>query len=295
MSHWWRAYDDAINHPKLLRLSDAMHRAWFTLQCIASANGGKLPPADDIAVSLRVKPARIRTWIEALRVAGLMDEEDGVFTPHNWHSRQFKSDVSTERVQRFRGKTRNGQRNVSETASETAPEQKQRTDTEQSRADAPAAVDEDLKRKAQALGAGISAHFLARHCPVPDLSRCEYWLREGYATGTVLAAIETVLKRGKAISTLEYFDGAIKDQHAKAPAPATPQVVSSQEFIIEGTLEWTCWDQHLRETTRKGSPSTDRTGDDGRVYRGWYRPTKFPPGYDEATGERLPGKAEDAA
>ncbi len=53
MTHWWRAYDDAINHPKLLRLSDALHRAWFTLQCIASSNGGPLPPADDIATTLR--------------------------------------------------------------------------------------------------------------------------------------------------------------------------------------------------------------------------------------------------
>ncbi len=220
-----------------------------------------------------------------------MDEAGGVFTPHNWNARQFKSDVSTERVKRFRNK----ERNVAKRLHETAPEAESEADTEQSRADAPTAVDDDLKRRQAALGAGIGALFASRGLPLPDVRRCELWLLQGYAVGTVLAAVEAVLKRGKAVSTLEYFDGAIRDQHAKAPAPAAPQVVSSQEFIIEGTLEWTCWDQHLREKTRKGSPVTDKTGDDGRSYRGFYRPTKFPPGYDEATGEKLAPKSDEEA
>lgn len=288
MTHWWRAYDDAINHPKLLRLSDAMHRAWFTLQCIASANGGRLPPADDIATSLRVKPARVRTWIEALRVAGLMDEEAGVFTPHNWHARQFKSDVSTERVQRFRNK----QRNVSKRFHETAPEAEAETDTEQSRADAPAAVDEDLKRKAQALGAGISAHFLSRQYPVPDLARCEHWLREGFATGTVLAAIEVVLKRGKPISTLEYFDGAIRDQHAKAPSL---QVVASNKVLIrEGTDEFVCWNQVAMETTGKPLAVYKQVDADGRECMGILRDRQYPEGFNDF-GERIEPKNDEAA
>jgi hypothetical protein len=289
MTHWWRAYDDAINHPKLLRLSDAMHRAWFTLQCIASANGGPLPPVDDIAVTLRTKPAKVKSWIEALRKAGLMDESGGTFTPHNWHARQFRSDNSTERVQRFRNK----KRNVSETASETTPEAEAETDTEQSRADAPAAVDEDLKRKAVALGAGVSALFASRGQAVPELRRCETWLLEGYSQGTVLAAIETVLKRGRSISTLEYFDGAIRDQHAKAPQPGL-QVVSSKVLIRENTDEFACWNQVAMEKTGKPLQVYRQVDDEGRECFGIRRETLYPEGFNDF-GERIAPKDEAAA
>jgi hypothetical protein len=299
LTHWWRAYDDAIDHPKLLKLSDAMHRAWFTLQCIASANGGALPPAADIAVRLRIKPAKVAEWITKLVQAKLIDNEDGMFRPHNWDDRQFQSDSSTPRVKRFRDKRRNVSPtvsgNVSETLHETPPEQS-RADTEQSRADGCAPIDEDLKRRAAAVGAGVSAHFLGRHLPVPNLSRCEHWLREGYAQGTIVGAVEAVLKRGTKPSTLDYFDGAIRDAHAKAPPAAGLQVVAQQTFIVEGTLEWNCWDQHLRATTGRGSPVTDNRDENGRLRRGWYRPTIVPEGYDEATGERIaPTSEEDAA
>ena len=93
MTHWWRAYDDAIDHPKLLRLSDAMHRAWWTLQCVASSNNGSLPPTADIALRLRLKPSKVTEWISALVKAELLDECEGVFKPHNWDARQYKTDA----------------------------------------------------------------------------------------------------------------------------------------------------------------------------------------------------------
>ena len=138
MSRWFRFYDDAINDPKILRLSDANFRAWVTLLCLASKNDGVLPSTNDIALVLRMKPNKVAEWLAMLTAAGLVDNDKGSFCPHNWNARQFKSDVSTERVKRFR----NGQRNVSSTVSETAPEteQKQSTETEQkesSRAVAP--------------------------------------------------------------------------------------------------------------------------------------------------------------
>lgn len=292
MTHWWRAYDDAINHPKLLRLSDAMHRAWFTLQCIASSNGGTLPPADDVAVTLRIKPAKVKSWIDALCKAELMDEAGGVFTPHNWHARQFKSDVSTDRVQRFRNKTKHAKRNVSETSNETPPEADSETDTEQSRAP-PAAIDEDLKRKAAALGAGVGALFSARNQPIPNLGRCEHWLRDGYAAGTILAAIEIVLKRGKTISTLEYFDGAIRDQHARAPdlqlVRSSPKVLIRQE-----TDEFTCWDQYTREKTGRPLQVYKQVGADGRECFGVLRDSPYPEGYNDF-GERIEPNSDEAA
>ncbi|SRR5258708_1269957 len=301
MSHWWRAYDGSIDHPKLLKLSDRMHRAWYTLQCIASANGGVLPPADDIATRLREKPAKVAEWITHLVGAKLIDNEGGLFRPHNWDDRQFLSDSSTSRVQKHRNKKRNVSstvtRNVSVTSNETAPEAEaySEADSEQSRADASAPIDEDLKRKASALAAGISAHFLSRQQGIPNLDRCLLWLTQGYAAGTVLGAVEAVLKRGKQISTLEYFDGAIRDAHAKVPAPvAGLEVVSSRIFVEVGTLEWTCWTQHHRDTG-KLPPQPRDTRIDDVIKTGWWFESQFPPGYDEATGERLAPQSEENA
>lgn len=122
MSRWFRFYDDAINDPKILKLSDELYRAWVGILCVASKYDGVLPPNEDVALMLRVKPQKAAEYITRLVRAGLLDEIETGFAPHNWDKRQYKSDVSTERVKRFR----NAGRNVSPTVSETPPE----TDTD---------------------------------------------------------------------------------------------------------------------------------------------------------------------
>jgi hypothetical protein len=124
MTQWWRFYSDAIFDPKLLRLSDAMFRAWTTLLCLAAKNDGVLPTAQDIALTLRMKPAKVAEWITTLVAAGLIDRTEAGFEPHNWSGRQYKSDVSTDRVKRFR----NAQRNAAPTVSETPPETETETE-----------------------------------------------------------------------------------------------------------------------------------------------------------------------
>lgn len=112
---WLRLYDDTINDPKVLKLPEATRWHWIALLCVASKNDGSLPPLDDIAIQLRVTAAKATEIISALVKAQLLDKMETGFAPHNWNGRQYKSDVSTERVKRFR----NGKRNVSETVSET--------------------------------------------------------------------------------------------------------------------------------------------------------------------------------
>ena len=121
MSRWFRFYDDAINDPKILKLTDALRWQWVAILCVASKNDGMLPPTDDVALMLRVKPSAAAAIIAGLKSAGLLDSIDGSFSPHNWNGRQYKSDVSTERVKRFRKR----ERNVSETPPESESEQKQ--------------------------------------------------------------------------------------------------------------------------------------------------------------------------
>jgi hypothetical protein len=126
MSRWLRLYDDTINDPKVLKLPEAMRWNWVAMLCVASKNEGALPALDDMAIQLRVTAAKATEIIATLVKAGLLDKTETGFAPHNWNGRQYKSDVSTVRVKRFR----NGKRNVSETANETAPETEQKQTTE---------------------------------------------------------------------------------------------------------------------------------------------------------------------
>ena len=115
MSRWFRFYDDAINDPKILRLSEAMRWHWMALLCVASKNNGVLPSVADIALMLRKTVSQTNTILLGLVIAGLIDETEAGYEPHNWNGRQYKSDVSTDRVKRFRKR----ERNVSETSPET--------------------------------------------------------------------------------------------------------------------------------------------------------------------------------
>jgi hypothetical protein len=164
-SRWWRAYDEAVDDPKLQRLPPPLFKSWFNLMCIASMNGGVLPSIEDVAFKLHVSKLKAELTVSALHSAGLVDEiETGKFAPHNWSGRQFQSDVSTERVKRFR----NTKRNVSTTVSETPPETEADTETDsEAYASAPSApeelnlevVDEDEKAKLFRIGKPILISF----------------------------------------------------------------------------------------------------------------------------------------
>jgi len=126
MHSWLRLYHDIINDPKVLKLPEATRWHYIAMLCIASMNDGILPLLDDIAIQLRVTAAKATEIIATLVKAGLLDKTETGFAPHNWNGRQYKSDVSTERVKRFR----NGKRNVSSNVSETPPETEAETEAE---------------------------------------------------------------------------------------------------------------------------------------------------------------------
>lgn len=70
MNRWFRFYDDAINDPKVLKLSDRLHRVWVGLLCVASKNDGQLPSQEDCALILRLRPEGLTEAIEHLVGAG---------------------------------------------------------------------------------------------------------------------------------------------------------------------------------------------------------------------------------
>lgn len=103
MSRWFRAYDDAVDDPKLQRLPGEMFKALFNLWCLTSKNDGVLPPLDEIAFKLRIKVEKAKRVLNELRTAGLIEDDETGSHPHNWNGRQFRSDTnSNERVKRYR-------------------------------------------------------------------------------------------------------------------------------------------------------------------------------------------------
>ena len=108
MSRWFRIYDDLVHDRKVQDLPGPTFKGWVNILCLASKHEGVLPPLRDIAFALRLPEEKSSKLIDALTDAGLLDRlQDGNLAPHNWDSRQHKSDSSTERVKAFRERQKN--------------------------------------------------------------------------------------------------------------------------------------------------------------------------------------------
>ncbi|WP_458760530.1 hypothetical protein ACSVBT_06980 [Afipia sp. TerB] len=92
---------------------------------------------------------------------------------------------------------------------------------------------------------------------------------------------------------LSWFMRATPDQK---PANPPMGVIKNKFFVVRGTLAWTCWTQHILETTgRPWSRTLEWRDESGRVQEGWWWPSEYPPGYNDF-GEKVPAQsAEDAA
>lgn len=180
MSRWFRFYDDSVNDPKLLRLPDDLYRAWTILLCFASKNEGTLPPADDIALALRMKPAKVCEWITKLVRAGLIDQTGNSFAPHNWGDRQYKSDSSAERMKRHRHK----QRDVTPTVtSDVTVTVQNRTETE--------TETEQIQKDSEANASGAEAP------PDPAIPERDYFIRGREVLGSKSGAMIANLLKAK--------------------------------------------------------------------------------------------------
>lgn len=244
MSTWWRAYNNSIHHKKLLKLSDVMHRAWYTLNCIAADNDGTLPAAVDIAVTLRMKPEKVAEWIAKLVSAELYDNNDGIFSPHNWDTRQYKTDAAdptgAKRAKKYRDNKRDASRRVTrdDAVRDERPEAEQsriRSEAEQTRA-AVSKIGEGKGEQSdlalRVLKTDLMEAFGAKRCP--DLSRASDWLTKGYAPSTCVEVVRELLARKPDISSLAYFDAALADRHSKrGPTPSERAAGVSPE-----TMDW---------------------------------------------------------
>ncbi len=124
MTQWYRMYNSVVHDPKVQRLPATLFKAWVNMLCIASENGGCLPPIETIAYTLHLTEKRAARLILSLERENLLESRNGHIVPHNWHGRQFQSDGSTPRVKAFRERHKKQEDsspgNVSCNVSETA-------------------------------------------------------------------------------------------------------------------------------------------------------------------------------
>jgi len=95
---WFRLYSEFSTDPKVQMMSESDQRRLVMILC-TRCNGDALLSDDEISFLLRVDP---ESWgkTKALFVSkGFIDESNAII---NWDKRQFVSDSSAERVQKYR-------------------------------------------------------------------------------------------------------------------------------------------------------------------------------------------------
>lgn len=230
---WFRFYNDAVNDPKVQKLSGDMFKAWVNLLCLASKGDGAVVKAD-VQFLLRVTEKCARGIIEFMIEHNLFDDRGDVVTPHNWDGRQFKSDASNDRVKRYRDRKRNGECNVTPAVTVTPTEQN-RADTEQKdggrRDDPEPLVTERANRLSDQIAVicGYDLKFLPPSW-LGSPYRVQTWVANGWPDEIILATCREMManKRDGPPNSVNFFEKGIARAIARQNAPL-PEVK-----IIEG-------------------------------------------------------------
>jgi hypothetical protein len=117
---WFRFHAEALNNPKVQILSPHIFKAWVNILCVASKGDGKIK--NDRTLQFYLRETDVGEALGVLCECGLLEDRGTHFVPHDWDDWQYKSDVSTARVKRFRKRFSN--------VSETPPDTDTDTDTE---------------------------------------------------------------------------------------------------------------------------------------------------------------------
>ena len=129
---WIRLYTNVPHNHKVQRLPGGLFKFWINCLCLRGSEGGsRLPPEDDLGWSLKLSAKRVTDYLIRLERCGLVHHDNDGWEMHDFLEHQYDSDISTERVKRFR----NAQRAAAEThqsraEADTEAEQKQSSSTE---------------------------------------------------------------------------------------------------------------------------------------------------------------------
>lgn len=129
---WFRLHSELLNDPKVQKLDGETFKVWINLLCVTNDSVSSTFQKDNCAFLLRMDEVAFVTAFETLHAAGLIVEEGDGYQPKGWAKRQYTSDNSTSRVQKYREKKKqkaarqdvseNVSSNVSSVVTETPPD-----------------------------------------------------------------------------------------------------------------------------------------------------------------------------
>lgn len=103
---WFRFYSEALDDPKVQRLTGDLFKVWVNLLCLANEaeERGTLPELDDIAFRLRLDSQKTEDALLGLKRAGLLDVDQttDLYVIHAWGKRQPISDLDSTATERKR-------------------------------------------------------------------------------------------------------------------------------------------------------------------------------------------------
>ena len=215
MSLWFRFYVESLNDPKVLRLSDSMFRAWVNLLCVAKMGDGSIS-REDVSIHLRTSEKGAAAVIDYLIERNLLEDRGEFLTPHNWDSRQYKSDVTdptaATRQQRYRNNKRNANRNDDRNASVTVTAT--RAETEQNRTES-----EQIHAKFLEIAKTDSEDPTL----YGSLYGIQALLSAGYSSETILAGAASAMRGKDKPPNWAYFSKVIQSENERRAAPAKPE------------------------------------------------------------------------
>ena len=268
---WLKLYYDLIQNEKVMTLEPEVAWIWVQLLCVAGeySQGGVLPHVKGIAFRLHTTPERVSNALITLSERGLVERASGGpdgyrFKMHDWDDWQGKSDSSTERVKRFRERSKGTPETVSKAQTRLDYRQTERQ-TAHAREPAPP-DDRNISTKSEQEKTGLRPMFEPPEDPgrgngSAQLEQSEFILER------IIANYERSLEKGvnrakvtelwyglapaQQIATAEGFLIWLLENSPKAGEPYDPKFVKNLDKLLEeGTL-----------ARRKfGPPEVDRHG-----------------------------------
>lgn len=96
---WFRMYAEFAHDPKVQSMDETFQRRFIMFLCLHCGGQFENLTLDDLSFVLRVNADEVSRTIELFKTKGLLDADGKI---RNWNKRQYKSDVSTERVRKHR-------------------------------------------------------------------------------------------------------------------------------------------------------------------------------------------------
>lgn len=251
---WMKFYPADWRSDPILRLCSMASRGlWVEMLCIMHEAvpygsllvNGKRIDKKQLASLVGISEKECSTLLFELEGGGVFSRDpDGTI-----YSRRMKRDAERAERDKANGKS-GGNPNLKPRVNPHPPgdgdkAQKPESIARSQKADARS----DLEKRTGNFKQAVVKAFEGANSPNPiETSRCALWLSQGYQEDICLAVITEIVRKRPSITTLNYFDNAIKEAHASKAPPRQAVPMKVEEINWDMVLtdykkfgRWSRW------------------------------------------------------